>query len=301
MDSRRIQTIYMLRDHEYDLPLLQSTDFRAALLHCDVPIVRTTATVDMSFGTLTTLLYNEKNMPDVVKKEYPLQIYLWQDKDRDPAGIPVYGGSGGRIYRFSRHRPLHSPGRAHDHGHRYLSSAGLPVKPGLRSLVGSPHGMGSHRQRQPVAGQADQPLCGFRRRGRTGPFFQDRFIKRQIAWCYSLSRGLRGQESLAGVEKYVSRSEMHTLKPFSNSPMALLEQHGADLQKGLRNGFINPYQQVEIDRTLSKLSDSMGKCERIKNTIFPATYSLYIHFSLLFFFLLLPFALIDIFGLMTIR
>ncbi|HEY6899185.1 MAG TPA: bestrophin family ion channel, partial [Puia sp.] len=52
--------------------------------------------------------------------------------------------------------------------------------------------------------------------------------------------------------------------------------------------------------TLSKMSDSMGKCERIKNTIFPATYSLYIHFSLLFFFLLLPFAVVDFFGFMSV-
>ena len=41
----------------------------------------------------------------------------------------------------------------------------------------------------------------------------------------------------------------------------------------------------------------MGKCERIKNTVFPATYSLYIHFSLIFFFTLLPFSLIEVFGL----
>jgi len=131
-------------------------------------------------------------------------------------------------------------------------------------------------------------------------FFKVRWIKRQIAWCYSLSRSLRGQDGLAGLEKYLSRSELHAIKGFTHSPMALLEQHGADLRKGLANGLLNSYQQVEIDRTLSKLSDNMGKCERIKNTIFPATYSLYIHFSLLFFFLLLPFALIDVFGWLTI-
>jgi len=60
MDAREIHSVYMLKDHEYDLPLLQSTDCRAALVHCDVPIVRTVAGDDMAFGTLTTLLYNEK-------------------------------------------------------------------------------------------------------------------------------------------------------------------------------------------------------------------------------------------------
>ncbi len=78
--------------------------------------------------------------------------------------------------------------------------------------------------------------------------------------------------------------------------MALLELHGHDLQQAMENGWINAYQQVEMDKTLTRLTDAMGKCERIKNTVFPATYSLYIHFSLIFFFTLLPFALIEVFG-----
>lgn len=131
-------------------------------------------------------------------------------------------------------------------------------------------------------------------------YFKTRYIKRQIAWCYSLSRSLRGQDPLTGSEKFLSRNELQAVKRFNNTPMALLEQHGADSKKALGKGFVNSFQQVEIDRTLSRLADSMGKCERIKNTVFPATYSLYIHFSLLFFFLLLPFALLETFGFMTI-
>lgn len=131
-------------------------------------------------------------------------------------------------------------------------------------------------------------------------FFRTRFIRRQIAWCYSLSRSLRGQDSLAGIEKYVSRSDMQYLRNFNNSPFAILDIHGQEIQKALRNGLINEYQQVAIDTTLSRLSDAMGKCERIKNTIFPSTYSLYIHFSLMFFFLLLPFSVVEVFGFYSI-
>ncbi|MHA4810134.1 bestrophin family protein [Flavitalea flava] len=131
-------------------------------------------------------------------------------------------------------------------------------------------------------------------------FFRTRYIRRQIAWCYSLSRSLRGQDSQFGMEKFLTRSEMQHVRNFNNSPMAILEIQGQELQKALHNGWINSYQQVEIDRTLSRLCDAMGKCERIKNTIFPATYSLYIHFSLLFFFLLLPFAVVDFFGFMSV-
>ncbi len=127
-------------------------------------------------------------------------------------------------------------------------------------------------------------------------FFKQRFIKRQIAWCFSLNRSLRNQDGKHGLEAYLVKRDLQHLKNYSNAPMALLELHGNDIQQGLENGWINPYQQVQIDSTLTRLSDAMGKCERIKNTVFPVTYSVYIHFSLLFFFALLPFALIEVFG-----
>jgi len=63
---------------------------------------------------------------------------------------------------------------------------------------------------------------------------------------------------------------------------------------------LNKFQQVEMEETLTRLCDSMGKCERIKNTVFPVTYSLYIHFSLFVFVLLLPFALLETFGPLVI-
>jgi putative membrane protein len=57
---------------------------------------------------------------------------------------------------------------------------------------------------------------------------------------------------------------------------------------------------VELDKTLTRFSNEMGGCERIKNTIFPATYSIYIHFSLVMFIMLLPFGLIEFFGIVEV-
>ena len=128
--------------------------------------------------------------------------------------------------------------------------------------------------------------------------FKQSFIRRQIAWCHSLSRSLRGQDAMLGLERHISKREQHQVRGYTNKPMALLELHGHDLQQALSNGWVNAYQQVEMDRTLTRLCDAMGKCERIKNTVFPATYSLYIHFSLVFFFAMLPFSLIEVFGAM---
>ena len=46
-----------------------------------------------------------------------------------------------------------------------------------------------------------------------------------------------------------------------------------DLKKALNEGWINEYQQIEIDKTITALCNHMGGSERIKNTIFPTTYS----------------------------
>ncbi|MBS0027149.1 bestrophin family protein [Chitinophaga sp. 22321] len=130
--------------------------------------------------------------------------------------------------------------------------------------------------------------------------FQERFVKRQAAWCHSLGQSLRKTDPLKGLDRLLSRRELSYVMKYDNVPAALLLLHGKDLKYALDQGWINQYQQVALDQTLSRLCDSMGKCERIKNTVFPATYSLYTHFTVIFFILLLPFALIDVLGFMEI-
>ena len=132
-------------------------------------------------------------------------------------------------------------------------------------------------------------------------FYKSVFIKRQIAWCHALNLSLRGKNEFVDIEKYLSRADVQQLKNFTNIPMAILHLQGQSLQECHRNGWINSYQQVALDETLTRFSNSMGGCERIKKTVFPVTYSMYIHLALLFFFLLLPFSLLDVFGLMTIQ
>lgn len=130
--------------------------------------------------------------------------------------------------------------------------------------------------------------------------FRDQFVRRQIAWNYALGQSLRKNDPLKGLDRLLSRRELNYVSKFDNIPAGLLQMHSRDLKYALQHEWINPYQQVELDRTLTRLCDAMGKCERIKNTIFPATYSLYTHFAVIFFILLLPFALIDSLGIVEV-
>ncbi|WP_290792677.1 bestrophin family protein [Flavihumibacter sp. UBA7668] len=130
--------------------------------------------------------------------------------------------------------------------------------------------------------------------------FRQRLINRQIAWNYALGQSLRKKSALKGLDKWISKKDYEYAEGFDNVPAALLDLHSRDIKVSLDKGWINTYQHVELDRTISRLCDCMGKCERIKNTVFPVTYSLYIHFSLLLFIALLPFGVIQYFGMFEV-
>ena len=130
--------------------------------------------------------------------------------------------------------------------------------------------------------------------------FKKRIVYRQIAWAYVVGQSLRNGTPLMGTDGLLTQKEIDAIRKASNKGNCLLELHAADIATGLRNGWINKHQQVALERILEKLCDSMGGCERIKNTIFPATYSLYTHLCLILFIAFLPFALIEYFDFMEV-
>ncbi|MDW8850542.1 bestrophin family ion channel [Flavobacterium sp. MMLR14_040] len=124
--------------------------------------------------------------------------------------------------------------------------------------------------------------------------FKENFTKRQIAWCYSLGQALRNKDAIKPIKNFITEEELNFVKNHQNIPNAILLLHARDLRNARKDKRFNTYQQVEIDNTLTRLCDAMGKCERIKNTIFPTTYSMYIRMTLCLFIILLPFGLIDL-------
>ncbi len=114
---------------------------------------------------------------------------------------------------------------------------------------------------------------------------------RQIAWNYILGQNLRKSINIDSIKKYLSKEELEQIRNSSNIPLALLKKQSTGLGKLLDEGKINEFQQVQVDTTLSRLTDSLGKCERIKNTVFPKSYRLTLHFFIYMFLVFLSFAL----------
>lgn len=115
------------------------------------------------------------------------------------------------------------------------------------------------------------------------------FAERQIVWCYALGESLRKVSHSTRVSEYLA---MHAITD-ANAPNGLLNRHSRQLKSLSEQGLITDFGQLQIDATLGRLCDAMGKCERIKNTVFPSSYSLLIHFLIYVFATILPFGLDD--------
>ena len=113
----------------------------------------------------------------------------------------------------------------------------------------------------------------------------EEFAYRQIIWCHVLGETLRKLAYSKKVYDYVKEYNLSE----RNIPNAIINQHSEALSKL----DIGDLKQIQIDNTLSRLCDAMGKCERIKNTVFPKSYSLLVHFLIYVFATLLPFGLDD--------
>lgn len=121
-----------------------------------------------------------------------------------------------------------------------------------------------------------------------------RIAYRQIAWCYSLSQSLRSQNPVANLSQFLSDNELERISEHQNKPLALLQQHALDLKALHENKQTDSYTQVQFNNTLMRFSDWMGMAERIKNTVFPATYRLFLHGVIYLFIVTLSVALRDI-------
>lgn len=119
-------------------------------------------------------------------------------------------------------------------------------------------------------------------------------VYRQIAWCYILGQSLRGLNALDNTDGLLERPDREALMQHINKPLALLQLNAQSLKELRRAEKIDAFSHIQIDSTLVRLCDAMGKAERIKGTVFPVTYRLFLHFAIYVFVIVLSVALKDV-------
>jgi ion channel-forming bestrophin family protein len=101
---------------------------------------------------------------------------------------------------------------------------------------------------------------------------KDAFVKdfgmRQVYWCQSLVTALRKQPLNDQVKQYVESQSVKS----THIPNALLSLHSDKIAEAFAHQHLTEFQQVQLDNSIMNLCNSMGRCERIKNTVFPRSY-----------------------------
>jgi putative membrane protein len=122
----------------------------------------------------------------------------------------------------------------------------------------------------------------------------------QIAWCYALTNSLRRGQVLVYADLHLNTQEHNYVADQSNIPNAILNLIQFKFAELHEQNKIETLLYQNVDQTLQRLCDAMGKCERIKNTIFPTQYSFFVVLVIFIFTLVLPMGLIESIGRIAI-
>ncbi|MGV3600080.1 MAG: bestrophin family protein [Dyadobacter fermentans] len=122
----------------------------------------------------------------------------------------------------------------------------------------------------------------------------------QIAWCYALANSLRRTQVLVYADLHLTAEEHEYVSAQDNIPNAILNLIQFKMAELHETGKMKTLLYQNVDDTMRRLCDAMGKCERIKNTIFPTQYSFFVHLVIFIFTLVLPMGLVESIGRIAI-
>lgn len=117
---------------------------------------------------------------------------------------------------------------------------------------------------------------------------------RQIAWCYSLGQSLRGRSATDNIIDFLEDEDFTAIQSHTNKPLAMLQMHAKDIATLKEKQQTEVFTLVQLNTTLVNLTNSMGMAERIKTTVFPITYRIFLHLIIYLFVITLSISLLDI-------
>ncbi|MEM9672278.1 MAG: bestrophin family ion channel [Bacteroidota bacterium] len=115
---------------------------------------------------------------------------------------------------------------------------------------------------------------------------QTRMVHRHISFLYALKSNLRSLPDNT-YHRYLSQEEATQVDQQSNVHNAILVNQSKDLEWLSRQGIIDGFRFMELNQMIVRFCDSMGKSERIKNTVFPTTYYYFNNLFIWFFVILI--------------
>ena len=116
----------------------------------------------------------------------------------------------------------------------------------------------------------------------------------QISFTYVLGNSLRKQDPYLHTNNLLSSDDLKKLEENSNKSLGIISMISKDIKDLKLNNKLDSYQHVNLNNVITLLIDSMGKSERINNTVFPTTYRQFFHVTIFVFIILLSISLNDL-------
>jgi len=128
-------------------------------------------------------------------------------------------------------------------------------------------------------------------------------VRGQIAWVNALRLQLRNQtdEKLwqKEVGQYLKEEDYKEIMTKSNKVTQIAMLQGYAIKEINAHETMDIYSYIQMDDTLTRLTDLQGRSERIKSTPLPRPYDYYTKLFLNLFILFFPFAFIEMFISLT--
>lgn len=114
---------------------------------------------------------------------------------------------------------------------------------------------------------------------------------RHVGLCYSLGQSLRQLDATEHLEPFIDSHELSEIRKHPNTPLALLQKNSQEIATLKNKGAMEIYSQIQLNNTIVNITNAMGMAERIKSTIFPITYRVFLHGAIYLFIVTLSIAL----------
>ncbi len=124
---------------------------------------------------------------------------------------------------------------------------------------------------------------------------QERMIYRHIAWLYATKERLR-KSSKKGYRTYLTPEEIEFVDNHQHIPNGISLLQGRALDFAEKRGYLDAFRMLQINDMLNRFSDSIGKAERIKSTVFPTFYATLTQVSVWTLIVLFPLTLAEDLG-----
>ncbi|WP_178087721.1 bestrophin family protein [Methylacidimicrobium cyclopophantes] len=133
---------------------------------------------------------------------------------------------------------------------------------------------------------------------------QRELVLLQVAFIHALRIELRGEEAereWGDLRPFLPSPELESkLRKQSKASSSLLAYLSRRISESCERKALSGFQLLALDRTLTRMADVQGGCERIRNTPFPRQYDRFLEMLTYSYSFLLPFGIADETGLFGI-